>query len=228
MKTAFHRVIANVRAALEQRPVTALHVDGPQASMPVAETAKRAELASEFAREIELVGGHFMGTLGIDELKTNVAGCLRELDVKSVAIGRGVTSDLGALAKAITREGMEVIEPHPVTADTRADLRSRIAKADAAIVEADYGIASTGTFAVVARPESPSSLTLLPPVNIIVVSASRILPDLASVMATLGPSTISANRVALITGPSRTADIEKMIVIGVHGPKQLYAAAIWD
>jgi L-lactate dehydrogenase complex protein LldG len=33
--------------------------------------------------------------------------------------------------------------------------------------------------------------------------------------------------VSLITGPSRTADIEKMIVLGVHGPKQLYAAVIW-
>jgi len=35
------------------------------------------------------------------------------------------------------------------------------------------------------------------------------------------------HRIALITGPSRTADIEKMIVVGVHGPKQLYAMIVW-
>jgi L-lactate dehydrogenase complex protein LldG len=94
------------------------------------------------------------------------------------------------------------------------------------VVEADYAIASTGTFAVVATPGRPSSLTLLPPANLIFVAVDRILPDLAAVINALGPDAVMAHRIAFITGPSRTADIEKMIVIGVHGPKQLYAAAV--
>ena len=107
-------------------------------------------------------------------------------------------------------------------------LRERLARCDLAVVEADYAISATGTLVVVATPERPGSLTLLPPANILLVEAARILPDMAAVVSALGPDTIREHRVAFITGPSRTADIEKMIVLGVHGPKDLYAAAVWS
>ena len=102
-----------------------------------------------------------------------------------------------------------------------------MAGCDLGIVEADAAIASTGTLAVVGSAASPNSLTLLPPANLIMVSADRMRPDLAAAVAAIGAETFTSKRVALITGPSRTADIEKMIVVGVHGPKQLYALAIW-
>ena len=90
------------------------------------------------------------------------------------------------------------------------------------MVEADYAIAATGTLAMLATPERPGSLTLLPPVNVILVNADRIVPDLAAVIAAIGPAAIATHRLALITGPSRTADIEKRIVIGVHGPREIH------
>jgi L-lactate utilization protein LutC len=96
-----------------------------------------------------------------------------------------------------------------------------------AVAEAHYAIAATGTLVVVATPARPSSLTLLPPANLIMVDAARVLPNMAAVVSALGPDTIRQHRVAFITGPSRTADIEKMIVLGVHGPKHLYAAVVW-
>ena len=95
------------------------------------------------------------------------------------------------------------------------------------MVEADYGIAATGTLAMIATPERPGSLTLLPPVNVILVNAERILPDLAAALEAIGPAAITSHRLALITGPSRTADIEKRIVLGVHGPREIHVAAVW-
>ncbi len=52
------------------------------------------------------------------------------------------------------------------------------------------------------------------------------MPDLAALIDRLGPAAVTANRLTLITGPSRTADIEKMIVLGVHGPRELTAVLI--
>ena len=104
----------------------------------------------------------------------------------------------------------------------KTELRAKLARCDFAVVEADYAIAATGTLAMIATPERPGSLTLLPPVNVILVSAERILPDLAAALEAIGPAAIASHRLALVTGPSRTADIEKRIVLGVHGPGRVH------
>jgi len=226
--SAFYKIIANVRTALEHRPRPTVPHDGTAHEIvPVAPGARRAELASEFARELERVGGRFMGVLSIDEARDQIVAIARELEAKSVAIGEGVALDCESIAKALERAGITVMRTARTSDSERPALRDSIANCDLGIIEAHYGIASTGTLAVVAAPGRPSSLTLLPPANFIVVDADRILPDLAAVISTLGKETIVNHRLALITGPSRTADIEKMIVLGVHGPKKIFAAAVW-
>jgi L-lactate dehydrogenase complex protein LldG len=226
--SAFHKIIANVRSALEHRPHLQKHADGPvHESVPLAPAARRAELASEFAREVERVNGRFIGVLSLTEARDQIVATARELEAKSVTLGESVALDLEPIAKALDRAGITVIRAGKTSGSERLALRARIANCDLGIAEAHYGIASTGTFAVVATPGRPSSLTLLPPANFIIVDADRILPDLAAVLSALGTETIVNHRVALITGPSRTADIEKMIVLGVHGPKKLFAAAVW-
>jgi L-lactate dehydrogenase complex protein LldG len=109
----------------------------------------------------------------------------------------------------------------------RATYREHLANCDLGIAEAEAGIAATGTLAVVGAPNRPNSLTLLPPTNLIIINADRMWPDLAAAVSAIGAATFTSKRVALITGPSRTADIEKMIVLGVHGPKKLYALMVW-
>ena len=106
-------------------------------------------------------------------------------------------------------------------------MRARVADAELGIAEADYAIASTGTLAVVSNANRPSSLTLLPPASLVIVQIDRVMANLAAVLAALGPDGVAANRLTLITGPSRTADIEKRIVLGVHGPKSLHVIVVW-
>src|SRR5215469_18235784 len=108
-----------------------------------------------------------------------------------------------------------------------APTRSRVADADLGIAEADFAIASTGTLAVVSAAERPSSLTLLPPASLAIVQIDRVMPNLAEALAPLGADGVAANRLTLITGPSRTADIEKRIVLGVHGPRSLHVIVVW-
>ena len=160
-------------------------------------------------------------------MRARTVALAREIGARTAAIGAGLTLDTAAVSRALEQAGIAVISPGASGDAERASFRERVAGCDLGIVEADAGIAATGTLAVIGTPESPNSLTLLPPSNLIIINADRMRPDLAATVAAIGAESFTSRRVALITGPSRTADIEKMIVIGVHGPKKLYALAIW-
>ena len=226
MKSALPKVMAAVRAALEQKPAS-VHNSSASPNLPATSAARRTELGSQFANELECVNGHFMGMMSLGELCKAIVALTREMRLRSVAIGEAVALDLEPIVQALDRSGIELVRCGKSNDGERRALRERLASCDLAIVEAHYGIATTGTLVVVATPGRPGSLTLLPPANVILVDAARVLPDMAAVVSALGPATITEHRIAFITGPSRTADIEKMIVLGVHGPKDLYAAVVW-
>lgn len=84
-------------------------------------------------------------------------------------------------------------------------------------------IAETGTLVVLAGPEAPSATFLLPDTHIAVVSASRILGSMEEAFALIrqerGPLPRAVN---MISGPSRTGDIEQTIVLGAHGPYRVH------
>ena len=103
--------------------------------------------------------------------------------------------------------------------------------ADVGISGVDYLVAETGTVAVLAKPDDPRSLSLLPPVHVAVADRSQILPDLFDLFEALGlDPTADGPRlpscVALITGPSKTGDIELRLVTGVHGPGEVHVVLL--
>lgn len=103
----------------------------------------------------------------------------------------------------------------------REELRSVCASADIGITSADYALADTGTLVMLASPQEARLVSLLPPAHIAVVPKERILTGLDELF-TLAPLPADAtSSMVLITGPSRTADIEQILVRGVHGPGQI-------
>jgi L-lactate dehydrogenase complex protein LldG len=221
-----HKIIANVKEALGVA-TPGNSRDAAAAAVPVSPSAYRAELASTFARELEEVGGKFGGILTPGEVSNRIVSLAREIGAKSVALGRGIASDMDAIGEALERANFRIVRTVPVADTERAAMRSRVADADLGIAEADFAIASTATLAVVSTADRPSSLTLLPTASLAIVQIDRVMPNLATVLAALGPDGVAANRLTLITGPSRTADIEKRIVLGVHGPKSLHVIVVW-
>jgi L-lactate utilization protein LutC len=103
----------------------------------------------------------------------------------------------------------------------REELREVCATADVGITSADYALADTGTLVMIASPQEARLVSLLPPAHIAVVPRDRILTGLDELF-TLAPLPADAtSSMVLITGPSRTADIEQILVRGVHGPGQI-------
>jgi L-lactate dehydrogenase complex protein LldG len=223
-----HKIIANVKDALGAGARNHnSHAETVSAAVPVAASAQRAELASMFARELEEVGGQFLGVLTPAEVNGRIVSLAGEIGAKTVALGQGLALDIDAVGEALERADFRIVRTIPVADTERAAMRARVADAELGIAEADFAIASTGTLAVVANANRPGSLTLLPTASLVIVQIDRVMPNLAAVLAAMGPDGVAANRLTLITGPSRTADIEKRIVLGVHGPKSLHVIVVW-
>jgi L-lactate dehydrogenase complex protein LldG len=98
---------------------------------------------------------------------------------------------------------------------------TREAAADAriGISQADWAVAATGTLVVDAAQVEQRLVSTLPPIHVALVGSSRLRADLPTVLRQLHPS--QTGYISLITGPSRTADIERVLTIGAHGPERL-------
>jgi L-lactate dehydrogenase complex protein LldG len=114
--------------------------------------------------------------------------------------------DRAALARDLPGLGFEVT-------------RELAASALAGVSEVDYAVANTGTLAQAADAVAERLVSTLPPLHVALVPTARLVPDLAALFARLSPA--QTRYLALVTGPSRTADIERVLTIGVHGPKRL-------
>lgn len=82
--------------------------------------------------------------------------------------------------------------------------------------EALYGLADPGSVVLAASPGEPRARSLLAEVHVSLVREDRILPGLDELFAALGAELPSA--LAIVSGPSRSADIEQRLALGVHGP----------
>ena len=88
------------------------------------------------------------------------------------------------------------------------------------------GIAESGSVVLVGGPGSPLTASLLPEIHVAILNASGILPTVADALRK--PEIRAAAAGAIITGPSRTADIEMTLTIGVHGPGEIHVFLIDD
>ncbi len=100
--------------------------------------------------------------------------------------------------------------------------------AEAGVSGVDYLVAETGSMVLFSRPDQPRSLSLLPPLHVAVADRRQLLPDLFDLFEerlwaeeNKMPSCLS-----LITGPSKTGDIELRLVTGVHGPGEVHVVLI--
>jgi L-lactate dehydrogenase complex protein LldG len=116
-------------------------------------------------------------------------------------------------------------------AAARRQLRRRLAKSAIGVTAAEFCLADTATVVLRTRPGQARGVSLLPSVHVAVIESSRLIADLAELYALLrwhpaqradGLSTC----LALISGPSKTADIEATLVHGAHGPGALHLIVV--
>jgi L-lactate dehydrogenase complex protein LldG len=94
----------------------------------------------------------------------------------------------------------------------------------AGVSTALYGLADTGSVVLAASPDEPRANSLLPAVHVSLLAEDRILPGLAELFEAVGGDLPSA--LAIVTGPSRSGDIEQKFLIGVHGPGEVHVVIV--
>lgn len=125
--------------------------------------------------------------------------------------------------------GPVALAPHRLTAALAHALpQAATAAADtdcrAALTVACAGLADTGTLVLASGPDTPTRLALLPDHLLVVLDERRLLPGLPALWAALpGLLPEPPRALNLITGPSRTADIEQTLTLGAHGARALHA-----
>jgi L-lactate utilization protein LutC len=107
-----------------------------------------------------------------------------------------------------------------------ASLKSACASADLGITSCDYALADTGTLVMIASPQEARMVSLLPPAHVAIVPKEKILAGLDELFTLLPLPSDAASSMVLITGPSRTADIEQILVRGVHGPGEVHIVVV--
>ena len=142
-----------------------------------------------------------------------------------------------AVARYLSREGLGdrlILSPSerillmPWNDTPRLSVRrSRFGADDRiAVTETVAGVAETGTLLVRSGAQSPNVLHLLPEAHIALLDSATIVGSYEDALEILGQEKIWPRAATFITGPSRTADIEKTPQIGVHGPRQLHIILI--
>ena len=99
---------------------------------------------------------------------------------------------------------------------------------DAGITHTEAGIADTGTLVLRPGPDEPRTLSLVPPLHVAVLRASRLFASLPAAMRALAPEAQMPTNLLLVTGPSKTADIQQVLAYGAHGPKALVIVLVDD
>jgi len=189
-------------------------------TLPLAATvpfvSDERSLVETFKQQLESVGGHCIVVSDESELTTALKHVVGEIEANGLETRRVALSDsplLGVIMRDLEAQGHEIA----VTPSA-----SDLFQFDVGITSAQAAIAETGTLVFEQARERNRLVSLLPPVHIAIVNAGDICATMSEAITRARNESDTSSAITFITGPSRTADIELTLTIGVHGPKELY------
>ena len=234
--------LAKVRTAVAEGN-RAGNIPGHPGRSKVGYQGAGGDPVSKFCTEFTLAGGFPFVAEDDNAAWRKIEEIIRRHDAKNIVIGVGEVMDRLNLAGRLSNlVGTSIFtcsdssEGNPNTnTDKLINLSPRKADkeayfgSDLGISTVQHLIAETGTVVMATRPDQPRSISLLPPVHIAIARRSQILPDLFDLFDLFSPTADSSNPPAcltLITGPSKTGDIELKLVTGVHGPGEVHVIIV--
>jgi len=185
-----------------------------------------ADLLARFAQELRSVDGQFLEAPS-ESAPEALLAWMHENRVHRLLMDPQVETQFPEISWALQQAGIELVRPH---LDAGMDQAARKAaleaydQVEAGLTLAAAGLADTGT---IVQPGHANLASLLPRRHFALLPARSLHPSLADWLASLQAKGLrSEPSWTLITGPSRTADIEMTLTIGVHGPAELLVVVL--
>ena len=179
----------------------------------------REELTKRFADELLAVQGELIRCGSMEEARTKLAELIR----------RSQWNTIGAVDRPLCREIAADLPPETVAWQRSDWPPAEIAELSAGLVSAEWLLADTGSCGVVCDTPEQRLMCYLPPACVVVARTDQLHEHMPAAWPEIAAATAEPDRrgeFVLITGPSRTADIEKILILGVHGPKRVVVVLI--
>ncbi len=178
------------------------------------------DLFTRFAEVLTAVGGRAHGPLPADEALDLLVTLARERAggaAVAVSTGDPVMHKLG-VAERVAAAGLDVLTPDDVF------WRERLAEAGVGVTGAVAAAAASGSVGVACGPGAPRATSLVPPAHICLAFEGTMVEDLAEALGRVLPvpdSRALPSNLVWVSGPSRSADLELVLTVGVHGPRSV-------
>ena len=197
------QMLVRVRAAMGDRPREAPHVE-----FEAARIASPQDMLERFTREAEFAGITVHEASDVAAVAETVGRIVHLAGVKHILLDPAPFPARQEVDTALRSNQSVRVASEPIDDDALFDAEVGIAGARCAIAE-------TGSVVLPGHAQSRRMVSVAPPIHIVIVEAGVLVPDLLD-WAAMERSDLRYE--VLITGPSKTADIELNLVTGVHGP----------
>jgi len=197
-------VLARIRQGLAQPAPLPLR---PDFTAPVHPPLSSGDAVVAFAESFQRVGGEFYYCESLAHLATQMAGFQQRQQVGAPYVWE---PEMQALLRA-------------AGVSFRADESDFIEKADLSLTSCEALVARTGSVLVSAATASGRRLSIYPDQHLVLARPSQVVAEIGEALRVVQAKfgALMPSMVSLTTGPSRTADIEKTLVLGAHGPRRL-------
>lgn len=173
-----------------------------------------------FAEELERVGGE-VRRVGSGDLAQMIVAILADAGVTSAYVDAATLAecgvDVGALTNALNQQEIEAASVHD---------DETLFAVSASVSGVEWGVAELGALVCCSGTGKPRSASLIPEIHVAIVPTDRVIADLCDAFGALASRGELPANVNLIAGPSKTADIEGVLVEGVHGPRRVVAIVV--
>ena len=198
---------------------------GPQVALPAVpevwprENPTPAAMADRFAAELADVHGEVIRCGTIEDARRQLAKLIDEAHWTS----------LGVMDRLLVRDATAHLRSGLVNWAAADWQPQRMADLSASIIEADALLADTGSCLIACPTVVDRLLCYLPPACVVIARADRLSEHLPAAWATIAARAADPTlrgEFVIVTGPSRTSDIEKTLILGAHGPKRFVVVLV--